>query len=799
MLYLKAWNHIVYIIIPFAILGYGIGANVYLIWKDKINRHPERKIVGYSLFFISILTLISASVIVRLPVQIDDLINIFVAPKALMALMAAYMIFMLPFIFIGFLVVYYFTVKPSRAHQLYFFDLVGAGLGAALFFPLIKRFEIFHSLFILVFIAFLMGCFVLFERKKILSITMLFLIFVFGFSSFPEPLNYTVDGRKGWEWIPGYYQSHQYQQLASEWHPLGRTDIYRILDENVRQELFRTSPGTFDINLKPRPEFSYFSTNFLAGTPVYRFSQKGMSESGAQLNLFSQAMESPYILLNRPRVFIIGAGGGRDIFMAHTHGASEIVGAEINPGIVRAMSPGGMMYDYSGRVYTSHNAKIMTIDGRHLAKNLPPKSQDLIVLNGVDTFSGLSSGAYAYAESYLYTKNALIDFLKVLDDDGMINFNRWLFANMPRETLRLEAIALAALKEIGAEQPWDHIVIGAFQGWSLVLIKKTPFTFEDRQALKVYFDKIGIFQLYPAGPKLAKSNHPLSFFDLYVRDFKKNNQKAFEKVYPYDVSVITDDNPFFYKYYKFASFNPFKPSFAHHTGTVIFLSQAVILLQTVVCILLFIFLPLYVTKKADLKKMPPKSIGHFVLYFSCLGCGFMFIEIPFMQRFTLLLGSPIYAISVVLVAILVSAGIGSAVVPWFQKRSARKAEYLCKVTYALIAYVIMLVIGGTGIYDHFMSYAFGARIALVSMVLFPLGFLLGAYFPSGLEIIGRRHESAVAWAWGINCGFSVLGSILSIIIAQFSGFNFILLIACLIYLIGFNAFRAMENCFAPSP
>jgi hypothetical protein len=30
ILNLKTWNHVVYIIIPFAILGYGVGANVCL-------------------------------------------------------------------------------------------------------------------------------------------------------------------------------------------------------------------------------------------------------------------------------------------------------------------------------------------------------------------------------------------------------------------------------------------------------------------------------------------------------------------------------------------------------------------------------------------------------------------------------------------------------------------------------------------------------------------------------------------------------------------------------------------------
>ena len=244
------------------------------------------------------------------------------------------------------------------------------------------------------------------------------------------------------------------------------------------------TPGNFEINLRPLPEISYFSTNFLAGTPVYAMSPAGLAQNHSQVKLFSQRMEVPYALLNKPKVLVIGAGGGRDIFMAHTHGATQIIGAEINPGIVAEMSPGGKMYDYSGRIYTSENTKVYAIDGRHLVKILPANSMDLIVLNAADTFSGLSSGAYAYAESYLYTKNAMEDYLRVLKDGGMIEFVRWAFPEMPREELRLHAIALAALKSIGAKNPWDHIIIG-LHGWSLFLIKKTPFTDKERRSFMI--------------------------------------------------------------------------------------------------------------------------------------------------------------------------------------------------------------------------------------------------------------------------------------------------------------------------
>ena len=52
-------------------------------------------------------------------------------------------------------------------------------------------------------------------------------------------------------------------------------------------------------------------------------------------------------------------------------------------------------------------------------------------------------------------------------------------------------------------------------------------------------------------------------------------------------------------------------------------------------------------------------------YFSASGLAFLFIEIAFMQKFVLFLHHPLYAVSVVLTAFLVFAGLGSA---WTSRR-----------------------------------------------------------------------------------------------------------------------------------
>ncbi|MBF0479951.1 MAG: hypothetical protein HQL26_10755 [Candidatus Omnitrophica bacterium] len=792
ILNLKAWNHVVYTVIPFAMLGFGIGANVVLVFNDFFKQFKTKDVSAVTLFLISLLGLVTAFLLKDIPIRVEYILSIFASAKAVSMLLLAYTVFMIPFMLIGFLIVYLFSNFSEESHTLYFFDLLGAGLGAYLFFPLISHFDVFHSLSIISLACFITAIWQISERWKWGLTILTIIVFVGLFKIAPEPKIYSVDPRKGWEWIPGYFDKKEYDQTSSQWHPLGRTELFRIKGAATKNAIYNVSPGTFEINLDPLPEYSYFSTNYLAGTPVYNFSPEGMAKNHSQVKLFSQRMEVPYTLLKNPKVLIIGAGGGRDIFMAHTHDAQEVIGAEINPGIVKAMSPGGSAYEYSGKIYTSPNTKIYNIDGRYLVKKLPPKSQDLIILNGVDTFSGLSSGAYAYAESYLYTKNAMEDYLRVLKDNGMINIYRWAFPDMPREELRLHAIALAALKTMGAKNPEDHIIVG-LHAWSLFLIKKTPFTAEERQIIADYFKTHDVLQLYPAQDWLLKSNYAIKAFDIYTQFFRKNAQLSFEKYYPYDISVITDDNPFFYKYYKLSSFNPFHTFAVHHTGPVIFLTQTLILIQAIIFILLFILFPLYIRKKQDLKSLPAQSIKPFITFFACLGVGFMFIEIPMMQRFVLLLGSPIYSLSVVLAVLLGATGIGSLFVPALEKLKKSNETPLTYVTLCLIAYLAILIVTGTSLYNFFMNFSFLIRVLLVGGILFPIGFLLGLYFPLGLRLISKKYSSAIAWAWGINCGFSVLGSILSIIIAQFQGFNTVLLMACIVYLISLVAFKKMEQ------
>jgi hypothetical protein len=73
-------------------------------------------------------------------------------------------------------------------------------------------------------------------------------------------------------------------------------------------------------------------------------------------------------------------------------------------------------------------------------------------------------------------------------------------------------------------------------------------------------------------------------------------------------------------------------------------------------------------------------------------------------------------------------------------------------TAGLVLYLVALILGA-GLFDRFMGEGLVVSAAIVMAAVFPLGLLLGVYFPFGLELVGGRYEQTIPWAWGINSGF----------------------------------------------
>ena len=82
------------------------------------------------------------------------------------------------------------------------------------------------------------------------------------------------------------------------------------------------------------------------------------------------------------------------------------------------------------------------------------------------------------------------------------------------------------------------------------------------------------------------------------------------------------------------------------------------------------------------------------------------------------------------------------------------------------------------------------------LVLAPLGMLLGMFMPLGLGAVSGltdHGEEYVAWGWAVNGFASVIGSVLTTIIAMIFGFNVVLALAMVVYLLALVALRRLQR------
>ena len=76
-------------------------------------------------------------------------------------------------------------------------------------------------------------------------------------------------------------------------------------------------------------------------------------------------------------------------------------------------------------------------------------------------------------------------------------------------------------------------------------------------------------------------------------------------------------------------------------------------------------------------------------------------------------------------------------------------------------------------------------MGIAAAYLFPIGFFMGMAFPLGILCVEQHSRSAVAWAWGINGLFTVIGGLASVLLSIYVGFTVTEMIALGIYAVAF--------------
>jgi predicted membrane-bound spermidine synthase len=443
-------------------------------------------------------------------------------------------------------------------------------------------------------------------------------------------------------------------------------------------------------------------------------------------------------------------------------GAEAIRAVEINPLMVRAVQE--EFASFSGRPYTLPGVT-GTVDEARTFLRRDRGTYDVIQATVVYGRLAPSAGAFTLTEDHLYTLEAFHGYLDRLKDDGVLAFSRFLFE---KRILRMVATARQALAERGAAAPGSQVFIASERGMATLLVKAEPFTAAEVAALEGRCRELGFDVLYSPA---REGGNP------FERLLQGEDTEAFFASFDYDVTPVTDDRPFFYYLVRPGDFFRL---FTVGTGPD-FDDRALILIRNLLAVMVllvacFIFLPLAL--RGPRRDVPWRRAWPPAIFFGAIGLGFIVVEICLLKRFILLLGKPVYSVSVILAVLLLAGGVGSYRSGRFagQVNSLRRR---CAVLTALLLFTTFLL---PVIIEAALPLSLPARIAVTVLVVGPLGFLMGQPFPLGIALLRRRGERLIPWVWGINGALSVLGSLLTLVLAINFGYTTTMLVGPAAYL-----------------
>ncbi|MEO6461780.1 MAG: hypothetical protein ABIP29_01765, partial [Candidatus Eisenbacteria bacterium] len=481
-------------------------------------------------------------------------------------------------------------------------------------------------------------------------------------------------------------------------------------------------------------------------------------------HLARDLIAAPYALLERPKVLVIGPGGGIDLLVARTADAASVVGVEVNPAIVEAMQ--GPFAAFSGHAYTQPGVRIETDEARSFIRRSGEK-YDLIQAGYIDTYAATAAGAFALTENTLYTVDAYEDHLDHLTPRGIVAMQRY-FEEPPQQSARLVVLALAALSRRGIAEPGRHVVVLRKEDRASVLVRLAPFEEADVAALEAWARPSDIQIVAAPG----RAGH-----GVYAALLAEPDWRAVVRAQALDLSPVGDDRPFFFYVVKP---DHFWKGLAAMTGERMH-SRAVVLLVALLAAALLLCAVLVLLPLA----LPGAraAVGHgaapAIAYFFALGLGFMLVEVGLLQRTMLYLGHPALALSVVLSTLLLAAGIGARrtqSIPLATSGRALRDRLLW-----ILGAIVVVAFAWPPLFRALLGLPRPGRIAVTILALLPVGFLLGQALPLGLRRLASARADLVPWAWSVNGGASVLGSVLAMAIAINNGYTATLLAGALAY------------------
>jgi hypothetical protein len=761
----KLFYYYTYLVIGLALLGIGSGSVVTSI-SGRVRRASTEGIMMIGSLFGAASIIVGYLVVARLPIASLDIWEYGTSQsftslgKILVICLALYA----SFIWVGVMISTLFGRKTEGISKLYFADLLGAGIACAVAVPLIS--VIGPPRIIALAGTILAGVSVLVasrQRSRLLPVGAVLglglAVCVVASSVLPDV---KPDDGKG----------DPTGADVAEWSPI------------------------FRIDSAPLPNGVLLNHDAMLGSVIKPWDGELDSLGDEVFNFDEDPRSLPFDVLGESpeNVMIIGAAGGHEVLASLYFESENIDAIELNPLTHELVTE--TYADYGGRIAEQPGVDYRTGDGRsYLARS--DESYDVIWYPAPDSYSATNAstaGAFVLSESYLYTTEIIEDSFDHLAEGGIVatQFGELDFTNKPNRTTRYVSTVREALDRHGIDDPAQHILVsttpsGGESVLSTVLVKTTPFTDDEIAAFVDEVEAVegNAVRYVPGEPQDNSVSQVITLPD--------DELGSYIDSYPFDISPITDDGPFFWH---FARFGDVIKNFADPISQVdseIAIGERVILLLLVIATILaavFLLLP-FVTMRKVWRTLPRKANS--ALFFAALGFGFMFFEITLIQRLILFLGYPTYSLTVTLASLLIFTGVGALLSARLKAKPDLAVKVLAPTIVALgLGYLFLLPM----LTESLLSTGLAIRVMVAFVVLAPLGVTLGMFMPLGLGAVAGltgHQEEYVAWGWAVNGFASVIGSVLTTIIAMVFGFNTVLALAMVVYLVALASLRRLQR------
>ncbi len=768
------YPNMAYMIITLAVFSFGL-AGVYLSIKP-LEKHPNTwrwLSIATALMALTTLLLIPMLNLVKFNYELlsDPAFTLSVARNFFII----YAVICVPFFLTGFVLSAVFMHYASQIRQLYFWDLLGAAIGCLLLIPLLPELGTIGIIFVSAAFALLASSFFsksLWWGRGGLVVALAIAITPFTwdhiktFDPHMNKRNYQVltDLKEGVWWDPiSKVDIIDYEGLNEE-HGTNYTFKWIAYDGGSQTSYFYRFDGDFDKLRSELPDNArqHFWDRYLT---VSHFSK---ADKGSE-------------------VLVIGSAGGQEIKAALTYGAAKVDAVEL---VAKVVELGKTTYaDYIGDVMNHPNVNARKGEGRSYLRSTN-KKYDIIQINSNHTSSSIAAGSGAMQAAYLQTVDAYQEYFNHLNENGVLHINHHIYPKMV-------LTAAKAWKALGRDDFRQHVIVFEKSGYHdnlpTFLVKMTPWSVQEVADIQQYMNTYD-FVINPFEPKASFLTD-----DFFNGELSK---KLVAKI-PYRIEAPTDNQPFFNSLRNTFATLPKEDAsvFVNSSVSGLLNSQKktgypidvvhliVTAASALIFAILFTFVPLLFSK-AGQNKWDGK--GSFIVYFSCLGLGFIIFELVFIQIFMKLIGYPLYAYTTVLFTFLFGAGIGS----YFSERLQlieKKRIWLPFVGIAVTT--ILLVVYKQILFDLFLQFDVSVRVIISVMMIFPLAFFLGMPFPLGVLAIQHKPAGTVAWAWAFNGLFTVAGGIFTAIFSVYFGFQITMLVALAAYILAYIMYKKLFRLY----